>query len=191
MNKTEPQFRASYTVLNTWASGNWQQAIKYYFKLEEFVTPAMVQGRELHEQWEKHIIATSRLPDEFGGKILTAPQPEYKGVVQLEPWIELVGKIDCYDNPVIYEFKSGKQSSEAYASDVQTGVYGVLATLNKMYVEKAEIHHWDQTTKKHDMSIVWLTDDLLKHAYEWIITIGGEMHNYFLVNNLYQRFGRG
>jgi len=57
-------------------------------------------------------------------------------------------------------------------------------------VEKAEIHHWDQTTKKHDMSIVWITDEVLKYAYEWIITVGSEMHNYFLVNNLYQRFDR-
>lgn len=182
-------FRASFTVLDQWNSGNWEQAIKTYFKLEKFVTPAMQAGREWHEKWAKHVTDTKTLPLEFGGATLKAPIAEQKTVVHLDDWLDLVGIIDCYDNPVVYEWKTGKQSSEAYAGTKQGGIYAMLATLSQKYVERIEIHHFDQYRKTSDMSIIWVTPELLDDAHNWIVTTSGEMHTYFETNGLYERFG--
>lgn len=186
----DPKFRASFTILDQWNSGNWEMAVKMYFKLDKFITPQMQEGREWHEKWAKHVNDTKTMPLEFGGKALIAPIAEQKTVIQLDDWLELVGIIDCYDQPVIYEWKTGKQSSEVYAGSAQGGIYAILGTYSKKYVERVEIHHFDQYSKKADMSIVWVTDELLKAAYNWIITTAGEMHNYFIENDLYNKFGR-
>ncbi len=185
MNK----LRASYSLLELWKSGNWERAVKYYFKLEDFVTPAMADGRRFHEQWDKHISQFKTLPPEFGGKKLINPFPEVKKVVQINEWLELVGKIDCVDAPTIYEFKTGKQTSEAYASSKQTGVYAYLATIAGIFVDRAEIYHYDQYDKKFDMSFVWLTDKILEEAEDYVVTLAAEIHTYFQDNNLYERFG--
>lgn len=184
------KFRASYTILDQWNSGNWEMAVKMYFKLDKFVTPQMQEGREWHEKWAKHILATKTMPVEFGGAPLKNPEVEQKTVVTLDEWLDLVGIIDCYDMPIIKEWKTGKQSSEVYAGSMQGGIYAVLGTFSKRYVEKVEIYHYDQYSKKTDMSIVWVTDELLKATHNWIITTAGEMHNYFMENDLYNKFGR-
>jgi hypothetical protein len=161
-----------------------------YFKLDKFVTREMADGREWHEKWEKHIKETKTMPIEFGGAPLIDPIAEQKTVVQIEPWLELVGVIDCYDSPIIKEWKTGKKSSEQYAGSKQGGIYAVLGTMSGKYVEKIEIYHYDQYTKKSDMSIVWVTDQLLEETLNWIITTAGEMYNYFEQNDLFNKFGR-
>jgi hypothetical protein len=183
------KLRASYTLLNLWASGNWEMAVKYYFKLDKFTTPAMADGQRLHEEWNKHIAQHKTLPDCFGNKKLITPQPEMKMVVELAPWLDLVGIIDCIDAP-IYEFKSGKQTSESYASSKQAGVYAVLSTYAGIYVDRAEIYRYDQYKKAFDMSVVWITDKLLEETENYILTIAGDIHSYFEQNNLYERFGK-
>lgn len=183
------KFRASFTVLNIWASGDWERAIKAYFKLEKFVTPAMAEGRDWHKKWAEESKLTKKLPAIFGGQDLVNPIIEEKRVVSIEPWLDLVFIIDNYDKPVLHEYKTGKQSSEAYASSMQLPVYAVGATLSGLYVEQGKIYHYDQYSKKVDMSVVWITDKLLKDAHNWIVTLGGEMHDYFIKNGLYERFG--
>jgi hypothetical protein len=182
------KFRASYTVLNQWASGNWDRAIKTYFKLEKFVTPAMADGKIWHEKWENHINDTKTLPAVFGAGALHHPKAEIKKVVELEPWLDLVGVIDLYDKPVIYDWKTGKTSSEVYAGSMQPGIYGVLATFSGMYADRAIIYHYDQYSKKTDMSLIWLTDELLKTAHNWILSYASDMNNYLIENKLYERF---
>jgi hypothetical protein len=182
-------FRASFTVLDQWNSGNWEQAIKTYFKLEKFITPAMQAGREWHEKWAKHITDTKTMPIEFGGFALKDPIAEQKTVVHLDDWLDLVGIIDCYANPVVYEWKTGKSSSETYAGTKQGGIYAMLATLSQKYVERIEIHHFDQYRKLSDMSIIWVTPELMDESHNWIVTTAAEMHTYFEDNGLYARFG--
>lgn len=186
MNK----FRASYTVLNTWSSGNWQRALEQYFRLGDFVTPAMADGRKYHKKWAKYIDENKKLPVEFGGKKLSNPVTEQKKIVTIHEWLDLSFIIDCYDGHTLYEFKTGKSSSESYASSMQIPVYALGATYDEIFVKDAEIHHFDQYKKTHDMSMIWITDKMLKDAYNWIVTFSGEMQNYCLVNGLYERFGK-
>jgi hypothetical protein len=182
------KFRASYSILNTWASGDWEKAIKYYFHLETFTSPAMEAGKKYHEYWANFIRNHKLTPPELGDIKLVNPMPEIKKVVSLHDWLDLVGIIDCYDKPTIYEWKTGKTSSESIASSPQAGVYGVLGTMAGLYIEKAQIYHFDQYTKKSDTSIVWLTDDVLKNSLNWIETIASEMHDYFTQNKLYEKY---
>ncbi len=184
------KFRASYSVLSLWQSGRWEDAINAYFKLEEFATPQMEAGKSLHAEWEKETTATNCLPAIFGGQKLTKPQSELKLVVELEPWLDLVGVIDCYDSPDVHEFKSGVKSSQQYANDKQIGVYAVICILSDMPAKRLFIHHWNQYTKQADTSMVWVTEQLLKDTVAWVETTASEMHNYFIENQLYERFGK-
>ncbi len=177
------------TTMHAWATGQYQKAVEHYFKLANFTTEKMADGTALHKQWSEYIEANNKLPVEFGNKPLIKPLPEGKLTVKLQPWLELYGTPDCIDSPIIYEFKSGKRSSESYASSWQTRIYAVLATYAGIYIDKAEIHHWDQYTKKHDMSVVWITDQVLKEAYDYIEAIASDMHHYFDQNDLWNKFG--
>lgn len=182
------KFRASYSVLSTWASGDWEKAIKQYFKLETYTSPAMEEGKRYHKLWADQITEFKESPIEIGAIKFSDPTVEIKKTVSVNDWLDLVGVIDCYDKPILYEWKTGKSSSESYASSPQAGVYGVLATLAGLYVEKAEIHHFDQYLKKSDFSIVWITDEMLKNSLNWVETLSSEMHNYFNENKLYDKY---
>jgi PD-(D/E)XK nuclease superfamily len=182
------KFRGSYSVLDTWASGDWEKAIKMYFKLETFTSPAMEEGKRFHSLWAEQIKEFKESPIEIGAIKFKNPLVELKKVVSVNDWLDLVGVIDAYDRPIIYEWKTGKQSSESYASGPQLGVYGVLATLGGLYVEKAQVYHFDQYLKKSDFSIVWITDEMLKNSLNWIETLSSEMHNYLTENKLYDKY---
>ena len=181
------KFRASFTVLDLWAKGLWEEAIKAYFKMDRFVSPEMEEGKEYHQKWSLFIKENSRLPDIFGGKALENPLCEEKVVAPLFDWCDLVGKVDCLEKSTVFEFKTGVSSSQDHARSIQTPVYGLLATLANRYIKKAEIHHYNQYSKRVDMSILWLTDASLRNAFDFIETHASEMHNYFLQNNLYEK----
>lgn len=186
MNK----FRASYTILSAWESGRWEDAIDMYFKLgNSYQSEKMRDGKVLHEGWEEEIVATKSLPAVFASMPLSNPEPEIKLVVQVYDWLELVGVIDCYDSPDVHEFKSGVINSQAYARDKQIGMYALLATLSGREAKRLFIHHYNQYDKTSDTSIVWVTPKLLEDTREWIELIAREMHEYFIENDLYERFG--
>jgi len=186
----KPIFRANYTVLNAWSSGNWDGAIEMYFSLKKFTSRAMGEGKDYHDQFEEETRKTGHLPAIFGGKQLNKPVVEFKNTVKIEEWLQLKFKIDCLDEPTIYEYKTGKETSESYAESHQLGVYGVGCTLSGIFVNKAEVYHFDQYTKKVDMSVRWITKKMLENDLNWIVTISSEMHNYFLENDLYNKFGK-
>lgn len=196
-------FRASFTTLSLWASGSWDMAVEKYFKLKEFTTEAMADGKRYHEDWETEIKKTGCLPAVFGGKKLERPKTEMFKKVYINDWLELIGKVDLVDEPTVHEFKTGVQSSEHYANSVQTGIYGVLCTMDGfllqnykeipvkgVFVDRAEIHHYNQHSKKVDMSFVWLTDKVLDDALDWVLTYSSEMHNYLVENGLYEKLAK-
>ena len=50
MSKTT--VKLSYSILNAWAHGQWEQAVGYYVGQPLPATPEMELGRVKHEQWE-------------------------------------------------------------------------------------------------------------------------------------------
>ena len=72
MNK----FRASYSILNTWASGDTDKAVQFYFGLETVKTPQMAAGTFYHQLWANTITKTKKTPTIFGNKELKNPEVE-------------------------------------------------------------------------------------------------------------------
>ena len=189
---TPQKIKVSYTILNAWAQGRYEDAIKYFFRLDVIQTPAMLEGQKYHKAWEEEIKKTKKLPEVFGAKQLINPSPEQYIKVNINDWLILSGKIDCYDKPTIYEFKTGIQTSEDVARSKQPGVYAVLSTLNKQYADRAEIHCFNQKVKNDNksMSIVYLTDKVLEDALNWIETLSGEIRNYLEQNKLFEKYSQ-
>lgn len=182
------KLRASFSLLNTWASGNYEQATKSYFRLEQFTTQAMADGKKFHEDWHDETKKTGNLPLVFGGAKLVHPEIEKTIIVTLEDWLDLKSVIDCLDGSVIHEYKSGARPSESYANSHQAGVYAVACLFDKIQVNKAIYHHYDQHKNLVDNSTVWITKKVLDDSQEWIYTYASEIHNYFTENDLYKKF---
>lgn len=184
------KFRASYSVLTTWNAGNWQRAIEMYFKLGDFITPAMLQGRNYHKTWEDHINKNKTLPVEFGSSKLNNPVAEGKLVVSLNDWLDLVGIIDCYDEPIIYDWKTGKTQVSNNLLEKQIGIYGLILKNKNKPATQGRIYHYDQYSKKSYLDIIYITDSLIEDTLNYVLTLSSEIHSYFIENDLYNKLGK-
>lgn len=181
------KFRASYSVLNAWSSGNYERAVEMYFKLKEFTTEAMANGKEWHKEWETEVKTTGCMPVIFGGQKLINPKTEIKIVKELDTWLDLVGVIDLQHGEAgetLVDYKTGKTTSDSYANSFQPRVYHILIPEAKRF----EFRHYDAVTKKTDTSIVHLTPATLNAGIEWVVTMASEMHSYLTKNQLYERY---
>jgi hypothetical protein len=134
-------FQASYSVLSQWSQGNYDDAIKSYFKLERKDTPALLQGREWHEKFEKEATTNKQIPlifriDKDGnekdcGKLLN-PVTEQFLSAKLADWLELRGKIDLYDGDLVIDWKTGANDPDNRMSRIQIGCYAILGKLNDL-----------------------------------------------------------
>ena len=184
---TKP-FRASFTILSAWESGQWERAVEMYFKLSKFTTEAMAAGKNKHEEWQQHIEQYKRLPAAFGEIQLAAPQCEYKIVTRLHDWLEVVIVPDCFDSPTLYEFKYSQRNSNVFAQTKQVPLYAAMLIANDIPIEKGVIWRQKPMSDESEMSIVWITDTLITEAIEWLETYASEMHHYLQKNDLYEKF---
>lgn len=185
---SNPKFRASYSYLKLWTEGRWEEAIKAYFKLDRFISRAMAEGSDYHNEWEAYINKHKALPPELGGLKLNNPICEEKLVIPMYDWLDLVVKLDCYDSPIVHEFKTGSLESSDYARTYQPAVYAVGMVLLNRPVQFVDIHHYNQYTKNRTYSRIVVTEKLLADAVNWIEAVGSEMHAYFVENDLYTKF---
>ena len=167
-------FRASYTVLHFWQSGDIDRAVGAYMKISGQPTEAMVAGRLIHQQFEKEIKRTKALPGVFGGKKLVKPLTELKIEIELDDWLQLVGVIDCCDEDTIYDWKTGWTNSEVYANGMQPKVYQLLAPSAKRF----EIHHINQYTGETDCALGYLTAKTKEDALNWVMENSIDMYSY-------------
>lgn len=183
-------FRASFTYMNLWASGRWEEAINAYFKINSWTTRAMAEGKDFHDDWEKESRESGKLPQVFGGAPLNNPIFEQKYEIPLTDWMTLVMKADCIDSPILHEYKTGVTSASDYAETYQPAVYAVGCTFKKIYIDRVYIHAYNQHVKKSDFAMVWVTKKLLSDGMNWIETVASEMHSYFMQNDLYDRLAK-
>lgn len=189
MVKMTKKFRASYSVLSAWASGNYETAVKMYFKMDTYTSPQMAEGKEWHNRWETYIKRCKRLPLELGNDPLVDPKTELKLVVDIADWLELVGRIDCFDNGTVYEFKTGATPGNSNSYEIQAGVYGVISLLSGYKPTQCQIRHYNQHKKVSSCSIYWVTEKRLKDALAWVEGNASEMHDYLTTNDLYAKLG--
>ena len=187
---SKPKFRASYSILNSWNLGYAQDAINNYFKLPKETNKFMEEGLKYHKIWERYIQKNNKLHPQLSSlnKALENPQTELKLEMPINDHIELVGVIDCLDNHVLYEFKSGSKPSSEYANGKQVDVYSLLCEYHGYHPEKAIYLHFDQYIRETDGAMVWLTEARRKKALEWVIKISEEIHEYFTANKLYEKY---
>ena len=183
-------FRASYSILNSWSKGYAQDAIDMYFKLNREPNKYMVEGLKFHKSWEEYVNKNKKLHPQLSSlnKPLNDPKCELKLEMPINDHIELVGVVDCLDEPILYEFKSGTKPSSEYANSVQADLYSILCEYHGYHPDRAFYLHFDQYLKETDGAMVWLTEQRRTEAMEWLLKYAEEMHQYLLVNGYYEKY---
>jgi CRISPR/Cas system-associated exonuclease Cas4 (RecB family) len=183
---SEPILRASFTLMKLWSNGQIDDAVKTYLRHPRETTPAMQAGLEHHKMWELEVQRTGNLPLIFGGKKLADPLTERRYEAQVTPWMSLRGVIDCFEGDTIHEFKTGVMPANDYANSRQVEVYAWLLAENGINARKAFYHVYHQHLHEVESAMVWITDERLRDAVEWMVTFGSDIHNYFVENHIYE-----
>jgi hypothetical protein len=187
MSKTT--VKLSYSILNAWAHGQWEQAVGQYVGQPLPATPEMELGRVKHEQWERQIKATGALPDELGEWPLTAPVTEQKYQKRIpvndELDILLRGVPDCLDGPRVYEWKSGLTSASSYVDSMQTDYYKLLIP----QISEAVYVVWNPYTEGREVGVKFLGRTNAEAALEHVLTFGLEMIDYLKAQRLLKNYG--
>ncbi len=187
------KFRASASILAAWSRGDIDAAVSMYLKLDTLETPAMKEGKEWHKRWENEINKTGCMPKIFGGRKLNKPYyTELKIVVQLAPWLELVGVLDLVELEVLRDWKSGVTVASAHTNSKQHKVYQVLVKMAmqqhpELKLSKPEVfeyHTFNQHNKKPGMARIFLTEKSLKAGVDYIVSEASEMKSYMEDNKL-------
>lgn len=190
MNKIDPKkFRASFTVLNLWATNRYEDAVRTYFKLDRYTSPEMEAGKKYHEEWATYIDKHKQMPKLFGSHKLEVPIIEKKHVVAIYDWLDLVFIADLvHGGNTLTEFKTGKTTSGKYLDTGQLDLYALGLLFKDIAITKAEVYHYDQYKEKTDYSFKWVTDADIKASLNWLETNAGEMYEYLQQHDLFTKF---
>lgn len=158
--------KVSYSILNMWQQGRYDDAIAAYQGIWIPPTDQMKAGTEYHQAWENEVNASHKLPKVFGAAKLTKPIAEGYYKVQILDWLWVSGMLDCEDEAELtgYEYKTGKSNAGAYARTYQHKVYKVLRPHLKWF----EYHAFNQYTDVATMERIHLTQKLYEDGLEWI-----------------------
>lgn len=170
-------FRISYSILDPWSKGNYDESIRRYLRIPTPPTPQMEEGKLFHEQWHSETLRTNKLPVVFGGGELVKPQCELKLECVLDEWIQFVGVVDCLEESIIREYKTGKANSVVYANAMQVPCYQVLVEEHGYKPKEAHIHHFNQHAKKVTHSKIYLSEETKAKGREWIVTYSSELRS--------------
>ena len=168
-------FRCSFSILDPWSKGDFDTALQRYWRVEIPPTPAMEQGKILHQQWQSETNQTGCLPAIFGSKKLKKPETEVKLELMVEPWLQYVGVIDCMDYDEFYEYKSGRSGASHYMGTWQPKCYQYLCGMSGYPVHTAHVLTFNQHTQKTQRGKMYLSPKSFEDAKEWILTTASEM----------------
>lgn len=170
-------FRISYSILQPWSVGNYDEAIRRFYRAESEPTQAMIEGTVLHQQWAAETQATKALPRLFGGTELTKPEVESKMSCLIDGWIELVGVVDLIESPERFtEYKTGSGNASKIAGTMQVPLYHYLLFQNGYtQIKEAYIRHFNQYEQKVTAGKLYLSKQTRYQAEEWVRTFASEM----------------
>lgn len=180
--------KLSHTTLSAWAKGNYEDAVAYYLGKGVPSTPQMELGSLKHDEWAKHIEQHKTIPDELGGGTLVDPIVEqfYGTAVPFTDDIQiyLIGRFDCVDNGIVYDWKCGQSLPSSHTNGHQLGYYQTILKANDVEVHEGRFVCFNPITKQHKVGVQYLTDKTLDAALEHIMTFGGELINYLQTQKL-------
>lgn len=169
--------RVSYSMLAAFYSGDVDRAVAPFVGAGVEPTKAMVEGKNLHLDWERIGKDTGRLPDIFGGEQFKNPSIEYgnKKARQLNDWLELSGMLDVLDDGTDgVDYKTGVSSAGDYANGWQHKVYQILYPTMKRF----HYHAHNQYTKQNTYALCHLTPRTLEDGLEWVISTASDLKAY-------------
>lgn len=174
------KLRVSYSLLKLWQKGDYEGAVNYYFKLDPITSAAMEEGRAWDDLVCNEVNTTKKFPKEWGGEKVANPQTQLKLVVPYSDEVDLVGQLDIYDDPIIYELKTGSSADSGdYANDFQISIYFLLCELSGLNAEKAIIKHFNQMKQTLDQSMVWKSKNQIEKAKNFVEGYSPEIYQYF------------
>lgn len=197
--------KLSYSIINAWASGNWEEAVSMYLGKDLPENPYLTLGKMFHEKWEKYILETSKMPDELGGQHIDNPivETKYQKLISMGDKYQILlrGVIDleCVEDGevILQDHKCGIGKASSYVDSMQLNYYKLLrphATIGRYACHnpyKCEALCQAKKLDKHacyGYGIKFLNDDNTENALNHIITYGSEIIQYLEVNKLLKDF---
>lgn len=185
MKKT---IKLSYSILNAWASGNYEQAVSYYLGQSTPPTPAMQLGSLKHQIWEQHTKRTGELHPDFGGGWIHHPivEQKYEKIIPFSDEYQILirGIIDLEhttDNiRTIEDYKCGQTPASQYVDGFQLCYYKLLRPRAEIGVYRCFNPYTEEVTK----GVRFLDDRDAELALEHIVTHGGDMIQYLETQKL-------
>jgi hypothetical protein len=173
------KLRLSYSLISAWERGNVQDAVEMYFHVGGKMTPQIQYGIDFHKDMADHITKYNSFPDWFFKGGLKLPQTEKELIVPYNDLFDIKAIFDCYDNPDLYEFKTGVQDSLEWSRTLQLPMYFLVAEIDKMEIDKAIVIRHNQYKKESDYAITYNTKKLRDKARNAIDSTGPEIYKYF------------
>lgn len=172
--------KLSYSILNAWMQGRFEESVAQYLGKPFPATPQMELGKIKHEVWQYHIDKYKTLPDELGGGELINPLTErkYEKLIPLGKYnILFRGVIDLEHlerGIVLEDFKAGLGEPGAYLNGWQLDAYKLL----RPDAIEGRYRCFNPYTNSYTVGVKYLSEANAEKALENIITYGGELIQY-------------
>lgn len=172
------KLRASFSLLSLFEKGLLKEVVDAYLHRGGITTEAVLEGRKYHKKWEDEIKKTNKV--KIGKTELTfkKPQTEYKFYVPYNDLADLSVVIDCLDEPIIYEWKTGGQSSTSYGSGYQVPFYFLACKLKGIEVNSAILLRYDQEKDQEDATIIHNGEKTIERARNYIDSLVPELYQF-------------
>lgn len=176
--------KLSYSIINAWASGQWEQAVGYYLGQDFPATPAMELGRLKDDLWSNYAVKNKAIHPEIGGGKLSDPkvQIKYEKIIPFSDDIQILvrGVPDTTDGQTLYEYKCGMTTAGQYIDKLQMDFY-------KLLLPDLTIGYYlcfNPYNNTYTKGIKYLNTSNAEQAMEYLITYGGELIDYLRMQKL-------
>lgn len=174
------KLRLSFSLMSLWEKGDTQGAIDCYFHLDRKGTKQMEDGKRFHQEIADNIKRINSLPNYMDFKTnFISPKPEHEVVVSYNELFDLKGVLDCLDEPILYEFKTGVASSLEWTRTLQIPLYFLICELAGIKVDTAYLIHYNQYRETTDFSVVHNGTGVREKARNFVDTVAPDIYYYF------------
>ena len=176
--------KLSYSILNAWKQGKYEDAVAMYLGKPIPSTPYMELGKLKHKQWEEYTLKTGKMHPELGEVELKKPivEQKYQKVIPFSDEYQILmrGILDLEDGNTITDYKCGRSTPSSYIDGWQLDLYRLF----RPHADLGVYRCFNPYTETVSVGVKFLSDHNSEVALEHIITYGGEMIDYLVSNRL-------
>jgi hypothetical protein len=184
--------KLSYSIINAWEQGQYEQAIAYYLGKDFPATPAMELGRVKDQIWTQYAEKNNKLHPELGGDELSNvhSQEKLQKIIPFSEEYQILFRgipdltYETHADVIITDYKCGLTPASAYVDKWQLDGY-------KLLIPKATLGFYlcfNPYSNELTKGVKFLTSKNAENAVEHIITTGGEILDYLLANRLFKDY---